>query len=142
MTNSNRMQAPQVAAAALVIRGKSVLLVKQGAAPNRGLWAIPGGSVGLGETLQQAAEREVKEETGLIVKAGEPVHVFDYLECDETGALRFHYVIVDILADYLSGEPAPADDAADAGWFETAELETMEVSKTTLSLLRKVHFLP
>lgn len=135
------VQAPQVAAAAIVINGNTVLLIKRGAAPNEGLWAIPGGSVELGETLQQAAEREVCEETGLTIKAGKPVHVFDYIERDDRGAIRFHYVIVDVVADYVSGTITPADDAADAGWFSAEELEGMDISKTTLELLRKIKFI-
>ena len=137
----NTLKTPQVAVAAVVTNGTGVLLVKRAAAPNKGLWAIPGGSVELGETLQQAAEREVKEETGLTITAGNPVHVFDYLERDEFGAIRFHYVIVDVLADFVSGEIVPADDAADAAWFEAEELKGMEVSETTIGLLKKIRFL-
>ncbi len=129
MTHSNP-QAPQVAAAAVVRKGNTVLLIKRGVAPNKGLWAIPGGSVELGETLQQAAEREVLEETGLTVKAGEAVHVFDYVERAKTGTIRFHYVIVDVVADYVSGEIMAAE-----------ELRGIDVSETTIKLLRKIQFL-
>lgn len=135
------MQTPRVAAAAVVIKNNQVLLVKRGAAPNQGLWAVPGGSVELGETLQQAAEREVREETGLIVKAGEPIHIFDYIENDHSGSIRFHYVIVDLAAEYVSGDLKAADDATDARWFYAEEFEEMNVSSTTAALLRKIGFM-
>ena len=68
---------PQVAVGAIVIRDNKVLLVKRKQPPSEGLWAIPGGRVELGETLQKAAEREVREETGVTVQTGNPVYTFD-----------------------------------------------------------------
>jgi 8-oxo-dGTP pyrophosphatase MutT (NUDIX family) len=70
LINTIYPDAPRVAVGAVVIYEKKVLLVLRGKPPAEGLWAIPGGSVDLGETLQMAAEREVLEETGLHVKAG------------------------------------------------------------------------
>ena len=141
MVDQYVISAPRVAAAAVVIRENKILLVRRGAAPNKGLWSVPGGSVELGETLSQAAQREVEEETGLIIKAKDPIHVFDYIERDETGAVRFHYVIIDVAADYVSGALKAADDAADAGWFGAEEVAGMEVSENTIKLLRKIGFL-
>ena len=66
-------QAPCVAVGAIVFKEDRVLLVRRGKAPSREQWAIPGGSVILGESLQQAAEREVFEETGIRILAGEPI---------------------------------------------------------------------
>ena len=122
---------------AVVFRKNRVLLVKRGKPPARGTWAIPGGSVHLGETLAQAAEREVREETGVVIRAGAPVYTFDVVERDERGAVRFHYVIVDLAAEYVSGEPRPADDALDARWFAAAELEHLQVNPATRDLLKR-----
>ena len=69
---------PQVAVGAIVINDGRVLLVKRSQPPSKGLWAIPGGRVELGETLKQAAEREIIEETGLTIRAGDPVYTFSY----------------------------------------------------------------
>jgi 8-oxo-dGTP diphosphatase len=66
----------------VVFKGDAVLLVQRGNPPSRGMWAIPGGSVRLGETLQTAAEREILEETGVVIRAGDPVLVFDAIEQD------------------------------------------------------------
>jgi ADP-ribose pyrophosphatase len=84
---------------AIVVRDSRVLLIQRGQPPSEGLWAIPGGRVELGETLQEAAEREIKEETGLTIRARNPIHTFDVILRDEGGRVRFHYVIVDLLAD-------------------------------------------
>ena len=131
---------PQVAIGAVVIQDNRVLLVKRNKEPGKGDWAIPGGSVKLGETLQQAAEREILEETGLRIKAREPVYIFDAIIRDEEGQIRFHYVIIDLMADFISGEPVPSDDAADARWFGPKELEGFKVSERTKDLLRKIQF--
>ena len=68
---------PQVAIGGVIIEDNKILLVKRNKEPHKGEWAIPGGSVKLGETLQRAVEREIREETGLVVSAKDPIHVFD-----------------------------------------------------------------
>ena len=73
-------QAPCVAVGAIVFKEDHVLLVRRGKAPSRGQWAIPGGSVTLGESLQEAAERAIFEETGIRITAGKPAYVFDVVD--------------------------------------------------------------
>jgi len=114
-----------------------VLLVRRGKAPSKGLWAIPGGSVELGESLQEAAEREILEEAGIVVKAREPVCTFDVIERDDAGRVRFHYVIVDLAADYLDGDLRSGDDALEARWVSPGELETLTVNERTRRLLER-----
>ncbi len=120
--------------------GKQVLLVRRNKPPSLGEWAVPGGSVELGESLQQAVERELLEETGLVVRAGEVCHVFDNVRRDESGRIRFHYVIVDLLAEYLSGEPTPATDVSAAAWKTAAEIAGLNINLNTLKLLGKLGF--
>jgi ADP-ribose pyrophosphatase len=126
---------PRVAIGAVVFKNNEVLLVRRGKAPSQDLWAIPGGKVRLGESLKQAAEREIKEETGIMIRAREPVFTFDHVEYDEHDRIRFHYVIVDLIADYLAGQPTPGDDALEARWVSPGELKRLKVSKKTLELL-------
>lgn len=130
-------QRPVVAVGAVVFRDGRVLLVRRDRPPSKDLWAIPGGKVGLGETLQEAAERETREETGLTVRALEPVYTFDHLEHDERGRVRFHYVIVDLRAEYVGGRIRPGDDAREVRWVSPGEMATLTVSARTLALLRR-----
>jgi len=133
---------PQVAIGGVIIEDSKILLVKRNKEPHKGEWAIPGGSVKLGETLQRAVEREIREETGLVVSAKEPIHVFDLIERDRQGHLRFHYVIVDLRADYVAGTLHPSDDAADARWFAPKEIKGLRITETTKEFLKKIQFLP
>ena len=132
---------PVVGVGAVVIHEGRVLLVRRGVAPSRGLWAVPGGALELGETLQQGAEREILEETGVAIRAREPICAFDFFERDGDGRIRFHFVIVDVAADCIGGEVRGADDALEALWLAPEDLEGLAVSKNTLKLLRAVGFL-
>ena len=129
---------PTVAVGAIVVRDGRVLLVRRGQPPSEGMWAIPGGRVELGETLQAAAEREIEEETGLTISAGDPVYTFDVIVPDEAGRIRFHYVIVDLLAVYVSGVLRSGDDAREARWVSPDELEELPVNESTLQVLQEV----
>jgi ADP-ribose pyrophosphatase len=127
---------PRVAVGAVVFKDECVLLVRRGQPPAQDLWAIPGGSVVIGETLQEAAEREILEETGIQIRASKPIYTFDVIDRDAAGKVRFHYVIVDLVADYVRGEPAPGDDALEARWVSDREINGLEVSPATLKLLK------
>ena len=129
---------PQVAVGAIVIRDNKVLLVKRRQPPGEGLWAIPGGRVELGETLKEAVEREVREETQVAIRPRHPVYTFEVIERDNDGRIRFHYVIVDLIADYVSGEPKPGDDACEARWVTSKDLDDLPASQTTREVLRKI----
>lgn len=141
-TSGNRYpDRPRVAVGAVVFHDERILLVQRGQPPAEGCWAIPGGSVEIGESLQQAARREILEETGVSIRAREPVFTFDIIEKDADGNVRFHYVVVDVMADYLEGTLRPGGDAADARWVSSGELSRLRVSPATLDLLKKrFHF--
>jgi 8-oxo-dGTP diphosphatase len=128
---------PVVAVGAIVFRNNRVLLVRRAQPPSQDLWAIPGGRVEIGETLQEAAEREIFEETGITIRAEEPVYTFDYIERDGSELPRFHYVIIDLTAEYVRGETRAGDDAADVRWVSAEELDDLEVSAKTMRLLKK-----
>ncbi len=130
---------PALAVGAVVFKDNQVLLVKRGNPPAKGDWAIPGGSVKIGETLQEAAQREILEETGIVIKAGEPVWSFESIHRDDQGRVRFHYYIVDLKASYVSGEPVPADDAMEAKWVCKGEIRHLNVNPATRRLLKETY---
>ncbi|MGW8188048.1 MAG: NUDIX hydrolase, partial [Desulfobacterales bacterium] len=114
-------------------------LVRRGQPPSHDLWAIPGGKVRLGETLQAAAEREILEETGLTVRARQPLYTFDLIERNAQGRIRFHYVIVDLVADYVAGTISAGDDAREVRWIGPGEIRRLKVSPHTIELLQRVY---
>jgi len=132
---------PRVGVGAVVIHEGRILLVKRASPPGKGFWAIPGGLVELGETVREAAERELLEETGISVRARDAFYIFDFIDRDADGTIRYHYVIVDFLADYLGGEPRAADDVSDARWLSPAEAAALNLSPTTRKLLEQVKFI-
>jgi len=130
---------PLVAVGAVVFNKGKLLLVLRAKPPAENYWTIPGGCVELGETLQEAAEREIREETGLTIQAREPVYTFDLIERDANGVILFHYVIVDLAAHYVSGELRPGDDATDVCWASFKEVKSLKVSAATRKLLKECY---
>jgi 8-oxo-dGTP diphosphatase len=127
---------PRVAVGAIVFKDHKVLLVRRGKPPAEDLWAIPGGRVEIGETLPAAAEREIFEETGITIHALKPVYTFDVIERDSSDRIRFHYVIVDLIADYVRGDIRAGDDASAARWVSPDEMASLNVSSKTRQLLK------
>ena len=129
---------PIVAVGAVVFKDNKVLLIRRAKPPAKGMWSIPGGSVNLGETLQQAAERETLEETNLMIQAIKPVYTFEVIEKDDNNQVRFHYVIIDLVADYISGIPLPGDDADEVRWVSSKEMKNLDINPRTLKVLNSV----
>jgi 8-oxo-dGTP diphosphatase len=133
---------PRVGVGAVVVQDGRVLLVRRGVPPNLGLWAIPGGGLEVGETLREGAEREILEETGIRIRAGEMIFAGDLMERDADGRVRFHYVVIDFLGEYVGGEVNGSDDALEARWVAPGEMGGLSATKTTVQLLRKIGFIP
>ncbi len=136
--NNNAQCLPRAAVGAMLRHAGRFLLVKRANSPSKGRWSIPGGKIKPGETLQEAVEREVLEETGIIVRALEPVMVFDLIERDDDQGIRFHYVIVNMNVLYISGEPVPGSDALEVAWAPVDDLEKYNLSRKTLELFDRL----
>ncbi len=107
---------PIVGVGAVVRKGEDVLLIRRGKPPLAGQWTLPGGAVELGETLKEAIEREIQEECNIHIAVGSVVDAVDILQQDEKGRVRFHYVVVDLAATYVSGDLQAASDVQEARW--------------------------
>jgi ADP-ribose pyrophosphatase YjhB (NUDIX family) len=112
------------------------LIVQRGKAPSKGVWTVPGGAVDLGETMRQAAAREIWEECSIRVEVGEVLGILDNIIRDETG-IRYHYAIVDFAAQYVSGDLTPSDELMDAAWVLPAELDAYHVPARAQEVLLK-----
>ncbi|MGD9702653.1 MAG: NUDIX hydrolase [Acidimicrobiia bacterium] len=110
---------PELCVGAVVVHRGELLLVQRGRGAGQGSWSIPGGRVELGETLDAAVRRELREETGL--EAVDVAHLGFVERIDET----WHFVIHDFLVSVEGTEEANAgDDAAALAWVPLAELAT------------------
>ncbi len=117
--------------------GLEVLLVQRGKEPGRGRWGLPGGVVELGEKVREAAIREVGEECGIQVRPDRLIEVLDAIRPDQAGRIQYHYILIDLLAEYESGELTPASDAQDACWFKMDELAEIDVPDITVRVIRE-----
>ena len=128
---------PIVGVGAVIVRDGRAVIVQRASEPLRGQWSIPGGAVELGETVRQAAAREVPEETGWEVEVGEVLEVFDSIYPDPDGRMRYHYVLIDFLCRPVRGELNAGADAAQARWVEDPELAEFKVSESAMRVIRK-----
>ncbi len=130
--------APIAAVGVVVVdRDERVLLVRRGHEPSRGRWSLPGGAVELGETVRQAAAREVEEESGVKSEPGDVIEVLDAIHPGENGRPRFHYVLVELLAEYVDGVPRADSDALEARWFTLEQAAGLDIPAITLTILQQ-----
>ena len=125
-------EAPVVGVGVVVVDSGKILLIQRGRDPGRGLWAVPGGKVRMGEKLREAAIREVEEETGLEVEVAEVVWVGEVIDGDT------HLVLIDFRGSASSGSLRAGDDAADARWVSFSELEGYELTPTMYDLIETI----
>jgi ADP-ribose pyrophosphatase YjhB (NUDIX family) len=118
----------------VVVRDSKVLLIRRGKEPLYGRWVVPGGTVELGETLEEALVREMEEETCLRVAPVLVLTVFDRIE-REGERVVYHYVIVDFLCRWLSGEARAASDALEVAWASADQLPGYDLPAKALEVV-------
>jgi ADP-ribose pyrophosphatase YjhB (NUDIX family) len=135
---------PVVGVGGVIIDQDRALLIRRGSEPLRGQWSIPGGTLELGESLQQGVAREMREETGLDVRVLELIEVFDRIfpgdgadPPESEPKPRFHFVIVDYLCERISGEPLAGSDVTDVAFAREDQLGDFHLTETATRVLRK-----
>jgi 8-oxo-dGTP diphosphatase len=121
---------PVVGVGAVLIHNGKILIEKRKNELGRGKWSIPGGLVELGEKAEETVIREVKEETNLAVSRPHLVDVVENVETDETGDVRYHYVIIDYFAKIESGLLRAASDAAELKWVTFDEVKEFDLTES------------
>jgi 8-oxo-dGTP diphosphatase len=139
MSNDERSRTyptrPYLAVSAAIFRDGRVLIVRRARPPAHGLYTLPGGGVELGETLEEAVVREVREETSLEV---EPVALAGYRQAithDAQGVVERHFVILPFAACWISGEVALNEELGEAHWLDPSALSKLETTEGLASIV-------
>lgn len=122
---------PEICVGAIARRGDALLLIERGRGVAVGEWSVPGGRVKFGETLVEAARREVAEETGLDVVIGDVVGWVERMTPEH------HFVIVDFAVTVVGGTLHAGDDAADAQWLAIDDLGSVKLVEGLLEFLQE-----
>jgi len=130
-------ETPLVGVGAIIIEGGRVLLVKRAHPPIQGQWSIPGGVLEVGELVREAAVREAREETGLIVEPEDLLGVYDRVLRNQEQRVQYHYVLIDFLCRRVGGQLQAADDAAEVRWFTREELPALRLAGDTVDVIGK-----
>lgn len=93
-------------------------------------WSIPGGLVELGEGIEQAVIREVKEETDLEVEKPKHIDIVDNLQVDDKSWIKYHYVIVDYFVKLKGGMLKAGSDDDELRWISLNDVEKYDLTKT------------
>jgi 8-oxo-dGTP diphosphatase len=129
---------PFVAVGTIVVRDGCVLLAQRGKEPSYGLWSLPGGAVDLGEELKVAAARETREECGIEIEVTDVLEVVERVVRDPDGRIQFHYVIVDYLARWTSGELTASPEVLESRWVPPEEFPAYTLTRGTAEVVLRM----
>jgi 8-oxo-dGTP diphosphatase len=128
---------PVVGVGAVIVDDGRVVLIKRLFEPLAGQWSLPGGTLELGESLEAAVAREMREETGLEVEVGPVVEVFDRILLDTGGRIRYHFVLVDYLCRPVGGRLVAGSDVADAVLVEPTDLARFRMTPKAVAIIER-----
>ena len=112
-----------------------VLMIKRGKPPRQGSWSLPGGAQELGETIREAARREVREETGLQIEIFGLIDVVDSVRSDADDKIEYHYTLIDLAGYSVGGTLMAGGDAQDCRWFTRTEINAMDIWSETKRII-------
>lgn len=128
---------PLVGSGALIHKAGKILLVKRRNDPNKGRWALPGGLVELGERVEAAVTREVREEVGLDIHLEGLLDVVNDIHYDDRGKVRYHYILVDFLARPTGGRLRLNSESSSSKWFDPEQVQRANTSENTKKVIRR-----
>jgi 8-oxo-dGTP diphosphatase len=128
---------PLVGVGAIVHSEGKILLIQRAKEPNRGLWIIPGGLVELGEGLEKAVVREVKEELGIDVSVESLLGVASEMVVDESNKVKYHYVLIDFVVAPLQNEIVLNEESDDYGWFSPETALSIRTTDNIRNMIRR-----
>ena len=128
---------PLLGVGALIFEGDLILMAQRGKPPLMGMWSLPGGLVEVGESLENAVRREVREETGLEIQPLGVLEIFERIMRDAEGAAEYHYVLIDYVCRVTGGELCAGDDVSRVEWTARQELEKLSITEGTLAVIEK-----
>ncbi len=136
-------QRPLIGVGAIIVGDRGVVLIKRGKPPRLGSWSLPGGAQKVGETVNEAARREIREETGLDAEVKGLVDVVDSISAaEDDGRIRYHYTLIDVWATANNDhDPVAGGDAADARWVGLDELDDLNLWSETRRVIERAHAL-
>jgi ADP-ribose pyrophosphatase YjhB (NUDIX family) len=118
----------------VILKGRA-LLIRRGGPPLEGQWSIPGGMLEVGETLIEGVRRELSEETGVEVEVGKLIEVFERINLDGAGKIRYHFVVLDYLCEAVRGEARAGSDVTDVAWAAASELGSYSLTETATRVI-------
>ena len=128
---------PLLGVSAAIWQDGRVLIAQRGKPPLRGIWSLPGGLVEIGETLAEAAAREIMEETAIEAEILGLLDSVEVVHRDVEGRVRTHFTILVHVGRYLSGTPVAGDDAIGAQWIDPDDLGSLSFTDRTPDMIRR-----
>ena len=132
---------PLLGVATALWRDDRVLLVRRASAPNLGLWAMPGGLAEVGETLEEAARREVEEETRLVAERLVFNRLHEIILRDAEGRAERHFVLAMFAGIAPRGLAVAGTDASAVAWVRPGEMDALPLTRNTRTFVREAHAL-
>jgi len=127
---------PRPGSAVLVKKGDSFLLAKRNKSSYFGKWVIPGGGIDWGETIEEAAIREIKEETNLDIRIIKLICFKEIIHPSE----NYHSIVFFHLAEPLNDELKAADDSEEVGFFTIDQIKKMDTAESVQIVIQEAGF--